>query len=475
MSEYKISVILAVYNVENYIEQAFQSLLQQTIGFSNLQIIFADDHSTDQSRNIVQKYTEQYENVCAVYLADNSGACGKPRNEGMKLAAGKYVMFLDPDDLYEPKACEILYQEMEQGAYSCAAGYYKEINEDGELITENVYQSMDIRPGIYELPGQIDAAIQIRSGLWAKIYRRDLMEHAKLKALEGVPGQDMVFYMEYILASKNMKYVDEPIVLYRIRDKKDKSVSFLYNRWFFDGINQSYRRCLEIFRDANLEKKFDLLFAGALNYYMQSMIDSKLASEEIAEILAAWDWAFAYDKENSIKENEVWYAPVKRFLVQKKYDSAAHILCNMRSLRAWVLSLKEAIAFYQQQEEKMKEAITWHQQQEERMNGILAEQKGWTAQLEEARDFFKTQTENMQKAYEDACAQKETAFLEMHALQKINEENETKMKQMQLQTEETLERYEEAEMEGKKWKYKYHRLMEDKRIEKIAKKKGLTI
>ena len=49
------------------------------------------------------------------------------------------------------------------------------------------------------------------------------------------------------------------------------------------------------------------------------------------------------------------------------------------------------------------------------------------------------------------------------------------MKQMQLQTEETLERYEEAEMEGKKWKYKYHRLMEDKRIEKIAKKKGLTI
>lgn len=53
MSGYKISIILAVYNVESYIERAFQSLLGQTIGFSNLQIIFADDHSTDRSLSLI--------------------------------------------------------------------------------------------------------------------------------------------------------------------------------------------------------------------------------------------------------------------------------------------------------------------------------------------------------------------------------------------------------------------------------------
>lgn len=461
MSGYKISIILAVYNVESYIERAFQSLLGQTIGFSNLQIIFADDHSTDRSREIIQKYVQQYENVFGVYLADNSGAGGKPRNEGMHLAAGKYVMFLDPDDLYEPEACEVLYREMEQGDYSCVAGYYREINEQEEVITENVYQPVNIQPGIYKMPESLDIAIQLRSGFWAKIYRRDLIERFRIKELEGVPGQDMVFFIEYILNSRSLKYVEEPIVSYRLRDKKDKSVSFVYNSWFFNGVSKSYRRCLEIFQSRALEEKFDLLFGGALNYYIQSMIDSELGTEEIRDALAVWEWAFEHDRDNAISENEIWYAPVKRFLVQKEYDEAAHILCDMRSLRKWTVAMKEAIA--------------WHQNQEERLDGVITEQKDWIVRIEEARDFFKGQTENIRGAYEDACEQNHTLMQEVQTLKKQNADSCAKIGEMQIRKEELLEKCEEAGMEIKKWKYKYHRLIEDKRIEKIAKKKGLDI
>ncbi|KAI4452784.1 hypothetical protein C823_007369 [Eubacterium plexicaudatum ASF492] len=318
---------------------------------------------------------QQYENVFGVYLADNSGAGGKPRNEGMHLAAGKYVMFLDPDDLYEPEACEVLYREMEQGDYSCVAGYYREINEQEEVITENVYQPVNIQPGIYKMPESLDIAIQLRSGFWAKIYRRDLIERFRIKELEGVPGQDMVFFIEYILNSRSLKYVEELIVSYRLRDKKDKSVSFVYNSWFFNGVSKSYRRCLEIFQSRALEEKFDLLFGGALNYYIQSMIDSELGTEEIRDALAVWEWAFEHDRDNAISENEIWYAPVKRFLVQKEYDEAAHILCDMRSLRKWTVAMKEAIA--------------WHQNQEERLDGVITEQKDWIVRIEEARDFLK--------------------------------------------------------------------------------------
>jgi len=461
MSEYRISVILAVYNVEKYIEKAFQSLLGQTIGFSNLQIIFVDDNSTDNSRKMVQKYAEQYENIFGIYLTDHSGACGKPRNEGVNIATGKYIMFLDPDDIYDPRACEILYQEMEQGDYSCVAGYYKEMNEKEEVVTENVYQLMDVEPGIYQMPENIDFAIKIRSGLWAKIYRRDIIEQFQLKALEGVPGQDMVFFIEYMLNSKDIKYVDEPIVYYRVRDKKDKSISFIYNKWFFDGVNKSYRRCLEILQSKDLEGKFDLLFAGALNYYIQSMIDSKLGVEEIRDVLAAWAWAFDYDKENTIKENEVWYAPLKRLLVQKEYAAAAYTLCEMRNLRKWVVKLKEAVA--------------WYQKHLELSDQVIADQKEWMIQIEEARDFFKGQTENFQKEFQDACKKNDTLLQEIQTLQKCEKDSSAKIKEMQIQADEMLERYEEAGTEAKKWKYKYSRLIEDKRVRKIAEKKRLDI
>ena len=74
---YKISIILATFNVEKYIKRCFDSLLAQTIGFSNIQIIFVDDCSTDNSCKIIDKYAKDYENVISIHLHTNSGAAGK--------------------------------------------------------------------------------------------------------------------------------------------------------------------------------------------------------------------------------------------------------------------------------------------------------------------------------------------------------------------------------------------------------------
>ena len=74
---YKISIILPVYNVENYLKRCFDSLLSQTIRFSNLQVIFVDDSSTDNGREIIDRYSETYENVISLHLSKNSGFCWK--------------------------------------------------------------------------------------------------------------------------------------------------------------------------------------------------------------------------------------------------------------------------------------------------------------------------------------------------------------------------------------------------------------
>ena len=74
MNQYKISVILPVYNVEKYIEKSIDSLMNQSIGFEKLQIILIDDNSTDQSAEIIRRYEKKYDNILGIYLTQNSHA-----------------------------------------------------------------------------------------------------------------------------------------------------------------------------------------------------------------------------------------------------------------------------------------------------------------------------------------------------------------------------------------------------------------
>ena len=93
-----ISIIIPVYNAENSIKRAFDSLLNQTIGFENLEVILIDDNSTDDSPNIIKDYSNKYGNVKTIFLDKNSGLGAKPRNIGLMHATKDYVMFLDSDD-----------------------------------------------------------------------------------------------------------------------------------------------------------------------------------------------------------------------------------------------------------------------------------------------------------------------------------------------------------------------------------------
>ena len=103
-----------MYNVEKYLEECIKSVIRQTIGFENIELIIVDDCSTDKSFEIAQRYSQKYENCIAIHLDQKSGSAGKPRNEGMKVAKGKYLMFSDPDDFFNLSAFEKMYNAIEE-------------------------------------------------------------------------------------------------------------------------------------------------------------------------------------------------------------------------------------------------------------------------------------------------------------------------------------------------------------------------
>ena len=96
--KYKFSVIIPTYNSEQYLEDAINSVINQTIGFENIELIIVNDGSTDNTKEICKKLKEKYSNI--VYVEQKNKGASSARNKGLSLATGEYVSFLDADDAW---------------------------------------------------------------------------------------------------------------------------------------------------------------------------------------------------------------------------------------------------------------------------------------------------------------------------------------------------------------------------------------
>ena len=78
--KYKISIITPIFNSEKYISRTIDSIINQTIGFQNLELILVDDKSTDNTKYVIENYAQKYDNIMPIYLTENSGTPGHGRN-----------------------------------------------------------------------------------------------------------------------------------------------------------------------------------------------------------------------------------------------------------------------------------------------------------------------------------------------------------------------------------------------------------
>ena len=101
----KISIIIPVYNVEEYLEQTIESILNQTL--KDFELILIDDGSTDSSQDILKRYSDEYDKIKVMYQK-NSGP-SRARNRGIEAATGEYITFADSDDILPYNSLELRY------------------------------------------------------------------------------------------------------------------------------------------------------------------------------------------------------------------------------------------------------------------------------------------------------------------------------------------------------------------------------
>lgn len=129
MMKTKISVIIPCYNVEQYIETCLESLLNQTIGFENLEVILINDASTDGTLEILYDYERQYPDNIMVINYERNRRQGYARNLGIQYSSAPYITCLDADDYVAADMMEKMYDKMEEGAYDYViCNYYRVVH-----------------------------------------------------------------------------------------------------------------------------------------------------------------------------------------------------------------------------------------------------------------------------------------------------------------------------------------------------------
>ena len=200
-----LSVIIPAYNVEKYIEQCINSVLNQYL--KNIEIIVIDDGSKDKTSDICLKISENNKNI--IYKKVQNGGCSVARNLGISMAKGKYIAFLDSDDWVDSDMYINMIEEAEKNQADIVICGFKKLDENKNLLS-----TVKI-PKRNNKNEYIDCTTEWFASPCNKIYKRDLLEKNNIRFLLNIyTGEDMFFNFISFFYSKNIISLDEPYYNY---------------------------------------------------------------------------------------------------------------------------------------------------------------------------------------------------------------------------------------------------------------------
>ncbi len=294
-----ISVIIPVYNVEDYLHYAIESLEKQT--YKNFEIILVNDGSTDDSGKLCDEYSEKYSNV-RVFHKENGGL-SDARNYGVKKANGEFITFLDPDDYLENYSLELLSEI--QKRYGCdlvstrvksteAHNNYSEhvlVEKDFEN-TISMNNNVFLEEAFYDKVATVSAC--------GKLYRKSILE---ISFPKGRIYEDLYIISEHV--SKANKIVHTPIQIYNYYKRQGSIVNskFTPKQYdFFDAIIYNKKVIKEKYN--NEEEIVSAINAKAIIgsfKIINSLGDDKINLLKIKRIISKFFGSIIFNSKISLK------------------------------------------------------------------------------------------------------------------------------------------------------------------------------
>lgn len=199
---FDLSIVVPVYNGEKYLKECIDSILKQVTNYS-FEVICVDDGSTDSSIQILRTYED--DSRIKVVREENKGISGA-RNYGLKMARGKYVMFIDNDDMFLPNTFQYLMKYAEKYNADIVKCAHK-------IVGKRQYDVFDSK--FYVKRGRMEKELIVYNGyVWGMLIKREIFK--KINFPEGFWYEDMITRLLIYRMCKSFVYIDSPLYFHRM-------------------------------------------------------------------------------------------------------------------------------------------------------------------------------------------------------------------------------------------------------------------
>lgn len=270
-----ISVIVPVYNMENYLRECLDSLVNQT--FKDIEIILVDDGSTDSSNQICQEYVNKYSNV--VLLTKENEGQQSAWMMGVEHSHGEYIGFVDSDDYADITMYEKLYKcaiKTDADIVMCTLRIFSSNKEE--------YRTYDLKPyygkeDIHEIHDRVFSSLKgggISIARWNKLFKREIfIPNVKYCVDKSRHCEDRFIVPACLFTAKTFAYVDEPLYNYRL---VKNSSSRKPQKLLYGIIENLYRRQTEMLKDKGIYEKYSKQLDVAKIDYIRIIVVRNLCS-----------------------------------------------------------------------------------------------------------------------------------------------------------------------------------------------------
>lgn len=286
--EDKISVIIPVYNVENYLRQCVDSVIEQT--YLNIEIILVDDGSKDTSGDICNEYASKYDFIITIHKK-NEGL-GMARNTGMEHMTGKYVTFVDSDDWIDKDLLKTLYNNLILKKVDFCKSGFKRIKNDGTVVSITQYKN-EFFNGEFARKNLLSRMIgsspskhdSIEMCVCGVLYDADIIRshHLRFPSEREMISEDLVFNIDYMQFVNGACTIDVLGYKYRINDnsltKSYRTDRYKACAYFYTEIEKKLKE-LEYDNNVMLRLKRMFFIYVRMCIHQETHIISKLSQKE---------------------------------------------------------------------------------------------------------------------------------------------------------------------------------------------------
>ncbi|MBR1939313.1 glycosyltransferase [Candidatus Saccharibacteria bacterium] len=250
----KVSVVVAIYNVEKYLKRCLTSLANQSL--EDIEIICVNDGSKDKSVDIVKDFAKKDKRF--VLVDKENGGLSSARNAGLEKVRTKYVMFCDGDDFYSPTMCEEMVDAIERDQSdlcACMANIIYEAHEELKGSDDRYYTLKYVgKKYMHEC-----AMLNTDVSAWDKIFRMDIINKYNIRFPDGLNNEDFYFFNAYACVSRTITFLYRRLYNYVRREGSIMSNNFKAEKCSMDHMLVA-ERLFDFYKERGFLQKHKNLF-----------------------------------------------------------------------------------------------------------------------------------------------------------------------------------------------------------------------